>query len=73
MAIAHRKYWFNRLEMVFTFEDLKVYQKELDFAVLVIDAIDELDAPRNHFKFIEQLEAGSSSVALNLAEGKDRY
>ena len=59
--------------MSFAFEDLKVYQKALDFTVSVIDAIDELDTPRKHYRLIEQLEAASSSVALNIAEGKGRY
>lgn len=59
--------------MNFAFEDLKVYQKALDFAVAVIDTIDELDTPRKHYRLIEQLEAASSSIALNIAEGKGRY
>ena len=59
--------------MSFAFEDLKVYQKALDFTVSVIDTIDELDTPRKHYRLIEQLEAASSSVALNIAEGKGRY
>ncbi|MGV7224400.1 MAG: four helix bundle protein, partial [Nitrospinales bacterium] len=59
--------------MSFAFEDLKVYQKALDFAVAVIDTIDELDTPRKHYRLIEQLEAASSSIALNIAEGKGRY
>lgn len=59
--------------MTFAFEDLKVYQKALDFTVSVIEVIDELDTPRKHYRLIEQLEAASSSVALNIAEGKGRY
>jgi len=49
--------------MGFAFEDLQVYQKALDFAVNVITVIDEIDAPRKHFKLIEQIEASSTSVA----------
>ena len=45
--------------MGFAFEDLKVYQKALDFAVEVIDLVDDLDTPRNHYKLIEQLEEGA--------------
>ena len=59
--------------MGFAFEELHVYQKALDFAVSVINTIDELDTPRKHFRLIEQLEAASSSIALNLAEGKGRF
>jgi len=59
--------------MGFAFEELKVYQRAPDFAVSVIDIVDELDTHRKHYRLIEQLEASSSSVALNIAEGKGRY
>ena len=56
-----------------SFRDLKVYQKALDFAVNVIEIIDEIDAPRKHYRLIEQIEASSTSVASNISEGKGRY
>lgn len=59
--------------MGFSFEELKVYQKALDFAVMVIDNIDSIKTPRKHYKLIEQLESSSSSIALNISEGKGRY
>ena len=59
--------------MGFAFEELQVYQRALDFAVLVIDLVDELDTSRKHYRLIEQLEASSTSVALNISEGKGRY
>ena len=59
--------------MAFSFEDLKVYQKALDFTVTVIDIVEEMDTPRKHYKLIDQLESSSSSVALNISEGKGRY
>lgn len=59
--------------MRFTFEDLKVYQRALDFAVAVIDLVDDIKTPRKHYKLIEQLEGSSSAVALNISEGKGRY
>jgi len=51
--------------MAFAFEELKVYQRALDFSVAVIDIIDEIETPRKHFRLVEQLEASSTSVALN--------
>ena len=57
----------------FSFEDLEVYQKALDFAVAVIDVIDQLDTPRKHYRIIEQLEGSCTSVAFNIAEGKGRF
>ena len=59
--------------MAFAFEELKVYQKAVDFAVSIIGIIDEMDTPRKHFKLIEQIEASSTSVASNISEGKGRY
>lgn len=59
--------------MAFTFENLDVYQRALDFSVAVIDLVNELDTPRKHYRLIEQLEAASTSVALNIAEGKGLF
>jgi four helix bundle protein len=51
--------------MAFAFEELKVYQRALNFAVSVIKVLDEIDTPRKHYRLIEQLEASSTSVASN--------
>ena len=59
--------------MSFAFEQLEVYQRALDFSVAVIDIIDEIETPRKHFRLVEQLEASSTSVALNISEGKGRF
>jgi four helix bundle protein len=57
---------------LFSFQELKVWQKAVDFAEKVIRTIDELDAPRRHYRIIEQLESASTSVSMNVAEGKGR-
>ena len=59
--------------MSFAFEQLEVYQRALDFSVAVIDIIDEIETPRKHFRLVEQLESSSTSVALNISEGKGRF
>jgi four helix bundle protein len=59
--------------MGFAFENLLVYQKSLEFSISVINTIDNIDAPRKHYRIIEQLEASCTSVALNIAEGKGRF
>jgi len=59
--------------MAFAFEELQVYQKALDFAVDVIEVIEKVEAPRKHYRLIEQIEASSTSVASNISEGKGRY
>ena len=56
----------------FAFEDLVVWQKSLDFAEAVILTIDEIDAPRKHYRLIEQIESSAVSVSANIA-GKGRY
>ena len=32
-----------------------------------------MNTPRKHYRLIEQLEASSASVALNISEGKGRF
>jgi len=57
----------------FGFEDLEVWRKSVDFANKVISFAEEIKTDRKHYRLIEQLEAASTSVALNIAEGKGRY
>ena len=47
--------------------------KAVDFATKVIDLTEKIDTGRKHFRLIEQIEASSASIALNIAEGKGRY
>jgi len=57
----------------FAFEDLEVWQRAIDFANKVINLTEEIITDRKHYRLIEQLESASTSVALNIAEGKGRY
>jgi len=57
----------------FSFEDLEVWQKAVDFAKMVIDFTEKINTGRKHYRLIEQLESASTSIALNIAEGKGRY
>jgi len=57
----------------FSFEDLEVWQKAVEFARTVINTAEAIDTGRKHFRLIEQLESSSASVAMNIAEGKGRY
>ena len=56
----------------FDFEKLEVWQRAVGFSSDVILMTDELNSKRKHFRLIEQLEAASSSVSMNIAEGKGR-
>jgi four helix bundle protein len=60
-------------EIKYSFEDLAVWHKALDFAKAVIDIAEKINTDRKHYRLIEQLESASSSIALNIAEGKGRY
>ena len=59
--------------MKFAYEDLDVWSKAVDFAVRVIELVDSLDTSRKHFRLLEQIEASSTSISTNIAEGKGRF
>jgi four helix bundle protein len=60
-------------DKIFAFEDLKVWQKAVDFAEAVIRAIDSFETTRKHYLLIEQLESAATSPSMNIAEGKGRF
>ena len=59
--------------MEFAFQKLDVWQLAVEFADTVISTTENLQTPRQHYRLIEQLEAASTSIAMNIAEGKGRY
>lgn len=59
--------------MTFGFEDLKVWNKAVDFAVKVIDLIEKRMPKIAHQRLIQQIEASSTSISMNIAEGKGRF
>lgn len=54
------------------FEKLEVWHRAVSFANMVIDLTENLNMERKHYRLIEQLEAASTSVSMNIAEGKGR-
>ncbi|MFA6349990.1 MAG: four helix bundle protein [Candidatus Omnitrophota bacterium] len=60
-------------EVKFNFEDLSVWKKSIIFAKGIIDVVDDISSDRKHFRLIEQIEAASTSVASNIAEGAGRF
>ncbi|MBA4391147.1 MAG: four helix bundle protein [Syntrophus sp. (in: bacteria)] len=54
------------------YEDLDVWNRAVDFAVRVIELVETVDTGRRHYRLFEQIEASSTSVSMNLAEGKGR-
>ena len=59
--------------MKLAYQNLEVWNKAIDFAVKVIDTIDDISTDRNHYRLFEQIEASATSVAMNIAEGKGRF
>ena len=58
--------------MQFGYEDLDVWNKAVDFAVQVINVVESITTDRKHYRLLEQIEASSTSVSANIAEGKGR-
>lgn len=58
--------------MKFAYEELQVWQRAVQFAVDVINAIDDLECNRKHLRLIEQIESSVTSIAANISEGKGR-
>jgi four helix bundle protein len=59
--------------MKFGYENLDVWDRAVDFAVKVIELVETIDTGRKHYRLLEQIEASSTSVSMNLAEGKGRF
>ena len=57
----------------FAYENLEVWNRAVDFAVKVIDLVETIDTGRKHYRLLEQIEASSTSVSMNIAEGKGRF
>lgn len=56
----------------FAFKELKVWQKSIEFADLILDVVENLNSSLRHFRLIEQIEESSVSISSNIAEGKGR-
>jgi four helix bundle protein len=57
---------------LFDFEKLIVWQKAIDFVDHILSATDEFNKSKGNFRLREQLDAASSSIPQNIAEGKGR-
>jgi four helix bundle protein len=59
--------------MKFGYEDLNVWDKAVSFATEVIGAVEKISTNRKHYRLLEQIESSSTSISMNLAEGKGRF
>ena len=44
-------------DMKFGYEDLEVWNKAVDFAVQVIEAVERISTDRKHYRLLEQIES----------------
>lgn len=56
----------------FNFEELIVWQKAVEFIDSILEKTSALYDSKGSYRLREQLDSGSSSIALNIAEGKGR-
>ncbi len=59
--------------MRFGYEDLDVWNKAVEFAVEVIELVENISTDRKHYRLLEQVESSSASISMNIAEGKGRF
>ncbi len=59
-------------EELFDFEQLEIWKKSIDYCDRIITLIENLNSDTKHCRLISQIEASSSSISLNIAEGKGR-
>jgi four helix bundle protein len=57
----------------FNFEKLEVWKKSVAFADKILELIENLETDRKHYRLFEQVESATTSVAMNIAEGKGRF
>ena len=59
-------------QIKFGYENLEVWNRSVAFAVNVIDVVENITTDRKHYRLLEQIEASSTSIPMNIAEGKGR-
>jgi len=60
-----------REEFKFPFEKLEVWQLAVDFADFILGILDSFP-PNRYLRLVGQMEAASSGISQNIAEGKGR-
>ena len=65
--------YINANPEMHSYKNLIVWQKSIDFAINVIELVENVETDRKHYRLIEQLEAAATSVSMNIAEGKGRF
>lgn len=57
----------------FSFEELIVWQKSVEYATKVMHVVDKIETDRRHYRIIENCESAAVSIASNIAEGNGRH
>ena len=64
---------FDASKHQFTYKNFSVWQKSILFASSVMELTETLRSKRKNYRLFEQLESASTSIAMNIAEGKGRF
>jgi four helix bundle protein len=59
--------------MKFGYEDLDVWNKATEFDVEVIELLDNISTHRKHYRLLEQVEASSASISMNIVKGREGF
>ena len=51
----------------------RVKNKAVEFAVEVIEMVEDIDIDRKHYRLLERIELNSAAISMNIAEGKGRF
>jgi four helix bundle protein len=57
----------------FGYEDLDVWNRAIEFAVEVIEVVENISTDRKHYRLLEQIGGSCTSISMNIAEGKGRF
>lgn len=64
---------FDASKHKFTYKNLTVWQKSIQFASDIMELTETLRSTRKNYRLFEQLEAAVTSIPMNIAEGKGRF
>ena len=72
LLIKNISKWVRHTEH-FNFEKLEAWKKSVDFADKVLELVEDIVTNRKHYRLFEQIDAASTSISMNIAEGKGRF
>ena len=59
-------------EVQTAYKDLRVWQKSMTLSINIINLTENLETNRKHYRLIDQIEASTASIPMNIAGDKGR-